>query len=447
MKSHLFLSIGMATAMLGGSIAVVTSGSVAVASSKTDADAKRAARLMDKATQLVAKRKGAAAVRAAEAAVALMPAHGAYRTVLGQAYLHAGRFESARQAFTDALALDPTDGKAALNLALAQTALGEWVAARETLAAHADRIAPGDRGLALALSGDPVGGVAILGDAARDPAATGTVRQNLALALALAGRWVDARAVAAVDMSPADVDRRIMEWAAFTRPASAAAQVATLLGVTPVADPGQPVQLALVRAPIGLAEMPSATMGQPATVADESVVAVSDPVPAAPLAVAAVPAASEAVTFAAPREIVQALPDSYARNAVAQRPSSSIAAPRAVMAPVRSASLAAPASAPVAATGNYYVQLGAYESADVAQDAWRRFVRAVPQLSALPPRGAQATVGGSTFYRLSVGGFARSDAMSLCTRVRAKGARCFVRGHAGDRMAAWRAAGAQIAVR
>ena len=123
--------------------------------------------------------------------------------------------------------------------------LREWVAARETLTAHAARMTDGDRGLALALAGDPAGGIALLSNAARDPAATATMRQNLALALALDGRWVEARTVASVDMSPEQVDARLVEWAGFARPQSAAQQVAALLGVTPAIDRGQPVQLAL----------------------------------------------------------------------------------------------------------------------------------------------------------------------------------------------------------
>ncbi|MGN5373980.1 SPOR domain-containing protein [Sphingomonas hankookensis] len=421
MKKHLLVSIGLATAMLGGSLALVAGGTVAVASSENGA----AGKFADRAIKALAKRRPAQAVTFAEQAVALSPRDATYRALLGRTYLAAGRFGSASQAFSDVLALDPTDAKAALNLALAQTATGEWIAARETLAAHAARISPADRGLALALAGDPAGGIALLSDAARDPAATATVRQNLALALALDGRWVDARTVASVDMAPAQVDQRLMEWAAFARPEHAAQQVAALLGVTPSPDRGQPVQLALAAPaePVALAqadpapEAPATTAVAVEPVADTPV-ASPDP---APVQLAA--AVRPAITFAPRREIVQALPAHYMRQA-----------------PVRMAARLRPVAAPAGrapATGNYYVQLGAFDNAAVARNAWRRMSRTVPRLAALAPQGMQASVRGASFYRLSVGGLARAEAATLCGSVRAKGNRCFVRTHAGEQLANW----------
>lgn len=426
MKTHLLVSIGLATAMLGGSLALVGSGGVAVASAEDGAARKFAAKSM----KALGKRRAADAVTFAEQAVALSPRDPAYRTLLGRAYLAAGRFASATQAFTDVLTLNPADARAALNLALAQTATGEWVAARETLTAHAARISPADRGLALALAGDPAGGIALLSEAARDPAATATIRQNLALALALDGRWVDARTVASVDMSPAQVDQRLMEWAAFARPEHAAQQVAALLGVTPSVDRGQPTQLALAdpagAAPVALAqadpvpELPAAVVAVEPTV-DAPVV----PAVPAPVQMAAV--ARPAITFAPRREIVQALPSTYRRQ---EQPVRMAARSRAAALPVRMASVAP-------ATGNYYVQLGAFDTAGVARDAWRRMSRNVPRLAALAPQGMQASIRGTSFYRLSVGGLGRTDATALCGTIRAKGDRCFVRTHAGEQLASW----------
>ncbi|MEI9851593.1 MAG: tetratricopeptide repeat protein [Sphingomonas sp.] len=51
-----------------------------------------------------------------------------------------GRFVSARQAFTDALSLDPGNGRVALNLALTEIAAGDWSGARNTLETHANTI-------------------------------------------------------------------------------------------------------------------------------------------------------------------------------------------------------------------------------------------------------------------------------------------------------------------
>lgn len=425
MKTHLLVSIGLATAMLGGSLALVGGGTMAVASAENGPARKFAV----KAIKALTKRRAADAVTFAEQAVALSPRDAAYRALLGRAYLSAGRFTSASQAFTDVLALNPADARAALNLALAQTATGEWVAARETLTAHAARISPADRGLALALAGDPAGGIALLSEAARDPAATATIRQNLALALALDGRWVDARTVASVDMAPAQVDQRLLEWAAFSRPEHAAQQVAALLGVIPSADRGQPVQLALVApvapAPVALAQVDTVPEVPAAVVPVESV-GDTPVVPAVPAPVQLAAVARPAITFAPRREIVQALPRIY-------QPQQSVrmaARSRVTGQPVRVASVAS-------AKGDYYVQLGAFDNAGVARNAWRRMSRNVPRLAALAPQGMQASVRGASFYRLSVGGLARTDAASLCGSIRAKGDRCFVRTHAGEQLASW----------
>ena len=62
------------------------------------------------------------AVALAEQAVAADGRNPAYRLLLGNAYLRAGRFDSARAAYDDAMELGEDGGKAALSLALAQVA-------------------------------------------------------------------------------------------------------------------------------------------------------------------------------------------------------------------------------------------------------------------------------------------------------------------------------------
>ena len=56
------------------------------------------------------------------------------------------------------------------------------------------------------------------------------------------------------------------------------------------------------------------------------------------------------------------------------------------------------------------------------------------------------TTKTGTFYRLSVGGFARGDAVSMCSAYRARGGACFVRAGAGDQIAMW-ARGRELASR
>jgi tetratricopeptide (TPR) repeat protein len=362
--------------------------------------------------------------------------------LLGQAYLAAGRFPSAVGALTDALALDPASGAAALHLALAQIATGDWGGARETLGAHEGSIPAADRGLALALAGDPVTAVAVLNAAAREPGADAKTRQNLALSLALAGRWNEAKTVASLDMSPAEVDARIMQWASFAKPTGAADQVAALLGVVPVVDGGQPERLALNTSSPNVAAV-AQTVAPVDTYMPGQVAAAADvAVPAPSVGSIDVANIASGVVFAPRREIVQAIPvTSPMRVAMGSVPK--------VRPAVAAVAVAAPAQVVVRAPakGNFYVQLGAFESAGVARDAWSRMARRVGPLGSYVPQGTKVSARGQNFYRLSVGGFARGDADTLCRKLRAGGGTCFVRAGAGDQVAAWTPKGVQVAMR
>ncbi|GAA4763775.1 hypothetical protein GCM10023219_05270 [Stakelama sediminis] len=442
MKTRTALMFGISALLLGGTMVGCSATHNMLASAGTvKPDSRKAQKSADKAGEALAKHDNDKAVRYAEQAVATAPQNAAYRALLGQSYLHDGRFASAEQALQDTLSLNPDNGRAALNLALAQTALGHWDDARATLNSHQNQIAPADRGLALALAGDPKGAVEILAKVARQPNANATARQNLALALALAGHWREARAIAAVDVAPGEIDDRIAQWAAFARPTHAYDQVASLLGVKSVgADAGQPVQLALkdsdtkLAAVAPIAPVASATPDADTAPAEtDTQVAEAAAVPArAPQQVAqaapVMPMAAQgpAVSFAPPREVAQAIPAHMVRKAAAQ------AAPKQAVA-VRKA----PEKAPTLSAGNYYVQLGAYENAAVAKEKWHRISRRNQRLASLTPSGMEAKVNGQSFYRLSVGGFARNDAVSLCRSVKANGGRCFVRADAGYQTANW----------
>ncbi len=412
-RSRALFSVGASALLLGAGCSTSGSGDLAVASDAAGARSQsRIDKLVNKAEVAIAEHRGSAAVKYAEQLVALSPSDPAHRALLAHAYLQAGRFPSAAQAAGDALALDPREPRAALDLALAQTALGDWTAARATLATYAEVLRPADRGLALALAGDPIGGAVLIGEEARGAAGSATARQNLALALALGGRWAEARAVAAVDLTGDELERRMREWMVFVQPTTSSQQVATLLGTEAVADPGQPLALALVRpaaaAPVAVAQAPA-----PAPVAVPVPADVAD---AAPLA---------AVRFAPRQEIVQPI---AARVAVSQD------VPRRI-------------EAAVPARGRYYVQLGAHDDAAVARDAWETARRRYRALAGLTPSGVEARVGEGRFYRLSVGGFARPEAVALCERLRAQGGRCFVREQAGDQVADWAKPGRQLAAR
>ncbi|MHA6722584.1 SPOR domain-containing protein [Sphingomonas sp. RS2018] len=407
-------SIIAATLIAGASLSCGVSVSAA---GDTEA-ARHAVAQARTAGKALAKHEPTKAVAAAEAAVAMSPRTAAYRTLLGQAYLASGRFPSAVAALNDALSLDPSDGAAALHLALAKIGIGDWSGARETLIAHEATIPAGDRGLAFALAGDPVTAVSVLTDAARTPGATAKTRQNLALALGLAGRWQDAKTVAAFDVAPGELDKRLMQWMAFARPSGAADQVAALLGVSPIEDAGQPARLALNAGATAVA-----AVAEPAPVA---VAAPVEPVAVAPVKVAA-------IVFAPRQEVVQPLP-----MTVASRP---------VVAAVKR-DYVVKVSRPAAATsGSWFVQLGAYDSVATAQAAWTRMSRRHRVLSAQRPQGMSVSTRGGSLYRLSVGGFARTEANAVCRSVQQDGGRCYVRTFGGDALAAWLRSGVQVAAR
>jgi Flp pilus assembly protein TadD/cell division protein FtsN len=450
MKTRNMFSIGLSafalTCAAGGVASVGMSASAASAENP-----KRAASEANAARKAIAKRQAVKAVQHAEAAVAYDPRNAEHRALLGQAYLLAGRFASAKQALGDSLALDPSNGRAALNYVLAQIAQGDWKGARTTLDTHEATIAASDRGLAYALAGDPVKAVEILGPAAREAGANAKTRQNFALSLALAGRWQEAKTVAAMDIAPDQLDARIMQWASFSRPTNAYDQVASLLGVRAVEDAGQPAQLALVEVPdIGVAAATPAPAANPldaympatpsnaAEVASQVSAETGVEVAANPQPVATqVAGTGPQVVFGPRDEIVQAV----------ATPVRDVRPVR-VAAPVRAAAVRAPVPTRVAyAKGNYFVQLGAYDNAAVARDAWRRTASRVPALGRQTPQGAKVTTRTGNFYRLSVGGFARADADSLCRNVRATGGNCFVRVQAGDAMASWVRREVQVASR
>jgi Flp pilus assembly protein TadD len=439
MNTRALLLGGISALLLGGTMVgcAANGGSVASASDRSGAlAAKGAAANAGKAGAALARRDGPTAIGYAEGAVALMPHSAEYRMLLGQSYLQGGRFASASHAFADTLLLLPTNGKAALNLALSQVATGDWQAARHTLEINAAIIPAADRGLAMSLAGDTAGGITVLTAAARSPQTNAKIRQNLALSFALAGRWQEARVVAAADMAPADVDARLEQWATFAQPVRASDQVAGLLGVRAAADTGQPVALAL-NAP----ERVAANVPEQALAAADPV-AVEAPVEVASAAVDGPVAGFSKVSFGPRQEVMQSLPAMMLRPAGG--PIKVASAP--VVSTRGTATAAYEAKAP--ATGNWYVQLGAFESAGVAKDAWGRASRRFAVLASYTPSGMSLKARGEEYYRLSVGGFSRSAADLMCRQYRAKGGTCFVRMGAGDTMAQWlRKSGMQMASR
>ncbi|MEO6041740.1 MAG: tetratricopeptide repeat protein, partial [Croceibacterium sp.] len=189
----------------------------------------------------------------AEAAVRADPRSAEARAALGNAYLDLGRFASAETSFSDALTLGDSSPRTALSLALAMMGQGKLSPAGTLLNRWSDRIPAADSGLALSLAGQPERGIALMSNAIRAGQNDAKIHQNLAYAYAIAGRWREARLMAAQDLHGEELDARLGQFSAMIQPNAWQVRIASLIGVPAgVTDPGQPVQLALAGAPVSV---------------------------------------------------------------------------------------------------------------------------------------------------------------------------------------------------
>jgi Flp pilus assembly protein TadD len=425
--------------------------------------AQDASRYHEQARQLLQQGQLAPAMMQMETAVALAPRDAGYRLLLADIYMKIGRFESARATFADVVEIDPSNTRAALSLALMQIAIGRPQAAVAQLDELTGRARPADVGLAYALAGMPERAIEILEPAARGTDATPRLRQNLALAYALAGDWQRARAIASQDVSPAELGPRMQQWAAFARPDAGQTRVASLLGVSPVQDPGQPVRLALSPAevPVALAAAPAPV--EPfaeappaetyAAVTSVDVPASAAPAPVAPategpvsgwdVAEVGTPAEGSSYYLPAP-EAPPVRTEEEVRFATAAR---SITRPEPAV--VRTASVTlppppafrreAPQSTVRRGDSRFVVQLGAFSNEANAERAWQQSERQFA-LTDHAPMTTTIDINGRTLHRVSMAGFAsQSDAARMCSSIRARGGACFVRANAGDASVRWAA--------
>lgn len=404
-----------------------------------------------------------AAVRLAQLGVTAAPQDVVALVALGQAYVAAGRFEDARTPLAQAAAIDATNPRIQITLALAHLGAGDVTRAMPLLAgleplAASDPVLAADVGLALALAGEQRRSLAVLEAAVRDPRATVRARQNLALSYALANDWARARAMAAVDLVGQDVSGRLQQWAvlAAARPGD---RLATLMGVAPVADssmladaaPKAPLLLAKpaeIARPAEVAQAPATApvaadataVAGPADVPTPTVVAAAEPAPAAVAAVAAEPAAP----VAAKPAFVPSPPKLIARTDTASAPATvkvslvaatpAVVEPRPAPPPVTpphppvsvKVSMSGPVAAKAPAAG-WTVQLAAYRHEESFTWGWKSLRKAHPAtLATYEPTLTAAGVNG--LRRLVVGEFGtRKQAYRLCATLRQEGGACFVR--------------------
>ena len=361
------------------------------------------------------------AIRHAEAAVLADPHNAAYRATLAAAYLDAGRFASAAATFRDAMQLGDSSPRTVLSLSLALTGEGKLAEAATLLGEHEGEITTADVGLAFALAGQPGRGIHLMSNAIRSGENTAKMRQNLAFAYALAGRWREARLMAEQDVPAGQVSDRIEQWAMLAHPTAWQQRVASVLEVPAgVADAGQPTELALANSPSvdQLAAEATVPAELPALAEAEA------PAPSVEWpAVAAEPARPERFQAA----FAATTPGQAPSRAVSQDASRFAAAPVAQPAPARASAPRTAAASRVTqqADGTHLVQLGSFLSEQGARRAWNIYVSRYPELAGHQMVISEAVVNGKRYWRVSAAGFGRSSASAMCGRVKSSGQGCF----------------------
>jgi Flp pilus assembly protein TadD len=424
-KSNRMIGLAVTTALAAG----LLTGCATQSAPRADLSA-------SKAEAALGKGKHEKAVEHAEAAVLAEPRNAAYRAMLGSAYLDAGRFGSAATTFDDAMKLGDNSARTALSLALALAGAGDYQQASAVLSDWEGDIATADLGLAYALAGQPERGIHVMSNAIRGGENTSKMRQNLAYSFALAGRWKEARLMAAQDVPADKLGSRIEEWAQMAQPQAWQARVAALLGA-PVgaADRGQPMQLALSNHPsIEQLAAEAAAYAQPVEVAEAAptshhggeLLPVGDAAPEVAVR-----------SYAAPQQAAE--PDDFQATFAAVAPASAALSQvthdtrRFVQEPVVQAVATRQSAAPkpalaAAATkrsdGTHLVQLGSFLSEQGARRAWGIYAKRYPELANHQMVISEAEVRGKRYWRVSAAGFGRASSSAMCGQVKSSGQGC-----------------------
>ncbi len=393
----------------------------------------------------------AAAVTLAQLQAQVQPNVLEVQRALARAQLADGRYADALYGLKPQIEANPQDTALSFSYGLALLATGQAEAGRVHLVRLVMTGAPqmaSDAGLALALGGDPDGGLSLLEPAARAPGADGRVRQNLGLAYAAKGDWLRARDAARLDLTPEQVDAALTRWAALLQHQTPE-RIAILLGavperlaartqlvkaapatITPVASLGIAAAANLqepVETPVQPAEKAATTVSQLGPVQ----LAAATPLAVEPARVA--PAkAEQAVVEQAKLEPAKVEPAKVEPAKIASKPAA-MQTPKVVRLAAHQASAnVVKASAPARALravpeGTWSVQLGAFSTVDLAKTAWGLLTGKFKILNGTGSPLLLRTQG-TNLTRVVVSGFSgKSEAKAFCATYRASGGACFER--------------------
>ena len=446
MNSKMIIKLALSSAVIAvptsGCASLNLGGSKAMTSQETLA--KKAAKNARKAEKQLGKGRLDKAQTYAELAVEGDMTNAGHRATLAKVYMAQGKFKSAEQTLSDVNQLGVNDPRTIISLALTRIAQGQTGSAIALIEANRSIVSDSDYGLALALAGRDDQAVDVLTAAIRTDGATARTRQNLALAYAMNGRWREARVMASQDLAQTAVNEQISQWAHYARPGAYQRRVAGLLNVTPQADDGQPVRLALANANRALAgaavpvQAPAPSSPVDLLPRHSGELSATGPAPVATSAgfaaaednikVAAVSPVTEAPLIAAVKG-----PIKTAMAAVEAVPVPAVAAPAATpkAAIDKNVKLAMANVQPKRArsiVGTHIVQLGAFSSTENAKNAWTQYAKKYSVLGGFSSASSSVTVGGKKLVRLAAMGFGnKSSAQSACESIEKQGGSCIVR--------------------
>ncbi len=453
MNSNMIVKLALSSAVVAIPTAGCTSFGLASPKAMTSVDklAKKAESNNRKAEKRLAKGRLDKAQAYAEMAVEGDMTNAAYRATLAKVYMAQGKFASAEKTLEDVMQLGVKDPRTVISLALARISQGRTGSAVALIEANRSIVSDSDYGLALALAGRDDQAVEVLTRAIRGNGAGARVRQNLALAYAMNGRWREARIMASQDLAQTQVNEQITEWAHYARPGAYQRRVAGLLNVTPQADSGQPVRLALANANRALASAdaapapaaaPSFAIPAPAAApAQNGELAATGPAPISTsvgfaaaeedVKVAAQPAMEAPLIAAVKGPIKTAMAATKAKPVKAATnlvPFARSTAKPAAKAPVKLAIANVKPKRARAVSGTHIVQLGAFSSTANAKKAWAKYANRYSVLSGFTSASSSVTVGGKRLVRLAAMGFGnKSSAKAACESIKAQGGSCIVR--------------------
>jgi len=113
-------------------------------------------------------------------------------------------------------------------------------------------------------------------------------------------------------------------------------------------------------------------------------------------------------------------------KAAPAKPEAAPAKPGASPAKSPAAPAPAPAPEPEPSLGGARIQVGAYNSEAIAEEAWKRLVKRFDDLGNARHAVEPVVSGGKTLYRLRMGTADKAAATALCGRLSVAGERCFV---------------------